>query len=83
MTDTGSLLPDDAANALLIGRLWDPELGGPRVIVAHGNAVYDLAGVVGTVSELLERPDHLEIVQRTTTGSPSWRTDEVCAMRCL
>jgi len=77
MTDTGSLLPDDAANALLIGRLWDPELGGPRVIVAHGNAVYDLAGVVGTVSELLERPDHLEIVQRTTTGSPSWRTDEV------
>ena len=76
-TDTGSLLPDDAANALLIGRLWDPELGGPRVIVVRGDAVYDLAGVVGTVSELLERPDHLEIVQRTTTGSPSWRTDEV------
>ncbi|MDQ4046552.1 MAG: fumarylacetoacetate hydrolase, partial [Actinomycetota bacterium] len=28
-----SVLPEDEARALLIGRVWDAETGGPRVVV--------------------------------------------------
>ena len=76
-TDTRSLLPEDAEDALLIGRLWDPAIGGPRVIAVSGEAAYDLSALTGTVSELLDQPGPLDLVRHATTGSPSWRTDEI------
>lgn len=77
-TDIRSILPDDAGRALLVGRIWDPGLGGPRVAALHGDDAYDLTDVAGTVSELLERPDHVEVVrQAADTGDPSWRTADL------
>ena len=52
-----SVLPDDAAQALLIGRVWDVETSGPRVVAVQDEGVFDLHQLAGTVSELLERPD--------------------------
>ncbi len=75
--DTRAILPDDAGQALLLGRIWDPRLGGPRVVVVHGDAVHDLTGVTGTVSQLLERPDHADIVRQARAGGPVWRTQDV------
>ena len=76
-TDILPLLPDDSEQALLLGRIWDPRLGGPRVVAVHGDAVHDLTDVTGTVSGLLERPDHADIVRRAAAGTPAWRAQDV------
>jgi fumarylacetoacetate (FAA) hydrolase family protein len=71
-----SVLPDDAARALLIGRIWDVETSGPRVVAVQEAGVFDLHNLAGTVSELLERPDLLADVRAAMT-SPRWKTSEV------
>ena len=76
-TDVLPLLPADSDQALLLGRIWDPRFGGPRVAAVHGDTVHDLTGVSGTVSELLERPDHVDVVRRAVAGEASWRTEDV------
>ncbi|WP_026545583.1 fumarylacetoacetate hydrolase family protein [Arthrobacter sp. 35/47] len=48
-----TLLPDDADQALLVGRLWDPETGGPRPVLVDGDTLVDLFDHAATVSELL------------------------------
>ncbi len=48
------LLPDDAERALLIGRLWLPEVG-PSPVLLRADAVFDLSRIAPTCSELLER----------------------------
>ncbi|HAP88856.1 MAG TPA: fumarylacetoacetate hydrolase, partial [Arthrobacter bacterium] len=68
-----SVLPDDAARALLIGRVWDVETGGPRVVAVQEDDVFDLQQLAGTVSELLERPD-LAAAVRTAMTLPRWKT---------
>ena len=75
--DTRSLLPDDAGDALLVGRIWDPALSGPRVIAVRGDDAHDLSRLTGTVSELLELPDHLELVRQATVRGADWTTDEL------
>ena len=72
-----SLLPQDADQALLVGRIWDPQIDGPRVIAVRGDAAYDLLPATGTVSELFERPDHLDTVRQAVTGNPTWRTADI------
>mgnify|MGYP002132636721 CR=1 FL=1 len=49
-------LPQDAPQALLIGRLWVPGLG-PVVCAVTPNDVLDLSGLAPTCSQLLELPD--------------------------
>ena len=71
-----SVLPDDAARALLIGRVWDVETGGPRVVAVQEDDVFDLQELAGTVSELLERPD-LAAAVRTAMTLPRWKTSEI------
>jgi fumarylacetoacetate (FAA) hydrolase family protein len=48
-----NLLPDDAGQALLVGRLWDPETGGPRPVLVDGGTLVDLFDHSATVSELV------------------------------
>ncbi|BBG01467.1 MULTISPECIES: fumarylacetoacetate hydrolase family protein [Pseudonocardia] len=50
------LLPADAADALLVGRVWDPGTGGPRPVAVRGDGLADLFGTAATVSSLLELP---------------------------
>jgi fumarylacetoacetate (FAA) hydrolase family protein len=49
-------LPQDASNALLIGRLWQPGLG-PLLVRIQTDGVYDLSGLASTCSDLLDLPD--------------------------
>ena len=62
-----SVLPDDAARALLIGRVWDVKTRGPRVVAVQEEDVYDLQHLAVTVSELLERPDLVAEVSAAMT----------------
>ena len=51
--DFSDTLPTDAADALLVGRLWQPDIG-PTVVACHGGALFDLSRVAPTTSQLLE-----------------------------
>jgi len=50
-------LPADHEDALLIGRVWQPDLAGPSVVRVTGEGVFDVSALAPTISELLELPD--------------------------
>ena len=56
-----SLLPQDLADATLIGRIWRD---GPCVVSVRGGEVFDITSSVSTVSELLERDNPLDFVRQ-------------------
>lgn len=58
-----NLLPEDADQALLVGRLWDPETGGPRPVLLDGNTLVDLFDHAATVSELLNRENPAALLE--------------------
>ncbi|MHC6593055.1 fumarylacetoacetate hydrolase family protein [Arthrobacter sp. C152] len=76
-----SVLPQDAGQALLIGRVWDPETGGPRVVAVSGDTVFDLHRLAGTVADLLELPNPADAVRSALAdpalAEPRWATADV------
>lgn len=71
-----NILPLDAARAHLVGRVWDPATGGPRVVVVRGEVVIDVTDSVSTVSELLDRQDALEIASKQG-DHPRWALSDL------
>ncbi|GES36879.1 fumarylacetoacetate hydrolase family protein [Rhodococcus aetherivorans] len=72
------VLPEDADRARLIGRVWDVETGGPRVVAVRDGGVFDLHAVAGTVSELLESSTVLADVDSVTAQSPPrWQVSDL------
>ncbi len=52
--DIGTVLPEDAKPAPLIGRLWSPgPLPGPSLVCVHEGQIHDLSRLAPTCSELL------------------------------
>lgn len=47
-------LPDDAEQATLVGRVFDPEVGGPRVVQVVGETLVDVTERAPTMAHLLE-----------------------------
>lgn len=80
MTLTPSLvLPQDAAQAMLIGRAHVPgNPGGPSPVRIEPENVYDLSGVAPTCAELLSRADVLEVV-RSARNKPIGKLVDVLA----
>ena len=70
------VLPEDYENALLIGRVWDVETGGPRVAAFRGDDAFDLQPISATVSDLLESKTLLSDV-RAAMRTPRWRTADI------
>jgi len=70
------ILPLDADAALLVGRVWDPESGGPRVVSVRGEAVFDHTPEVATVSELMDLEDPSQLLASTRTA-PKWELAEL------
>lgn len=52
--NAGAILPDDTADAVLIGRVWSDAAGGPCPVLVRDGRVLDLTGIAATVSTLLE-----------------------------
>lgn len=52
-----SILPEDSASALLVGRVWSNVQAGPCPVVVVGDRLHDLSGLASTMAALLERPD--------------------------
>lgn len=66
MTDLGpdrAWLPDDAGRAVLLGRLWLPNIG-PVPVQLRGDKLHDLSGLDLTTSGILDREDVAEMVRR-------------------
>jgi fumarylacetoacetate (FAA) hydrolase family protein len=70
------ILPCEHQDALLVGRLWDPQSGGPRVVSVRGEEVFDLTPAVGTVAELMECDDPAGIIL-CTGDTPRWNLTEL------
>lgn len=52
-----AVLPDDADAAWLVGRVWDPESGGPRPVLVRDGRLHDLFPHAPSVAGLLELDD--------------------------
>jgi fumarylacetoacetate (FAA) hydrolase family protein len=50
-------LPDDAAEGVLIGRVWDPAAGGPSPVVVRDGELLDLSDRFPTVRDICELTD--------------------------
>lgn len=48
------ILPSDASDAILVGRVWSNAAGGPCPVLLRNSRVYDLSDLSATVAGLLE-----------------------------
>lgn len=71
----GEILPTDHHDAVLVGRVWDPQSGGPRVCVVAGDELVDVTTTFPTVSQALEAPD--AIVHAAADGHRRFSLAEV------
>jgi fumarylacetoacetate (FAA) hydrolase family protein len=54
---SAATLPRDAAEAVLAGRVWRPDVGGPSVVALRGGDVVDVSNSFPTMRDLCETPD--------------------------
>ena len=65
-----SILPEDADRATLVGRIWDPAVGGPTpVLIRRGEAI-DISRVAPTISALLEI-ERVAVTLQQASGLPA------------
>lgn len=69
-------LPADAHQALLLGRMWRPELQGPSVITVRDGLVWDISATFPTARDVCESA-HPAAALRATQG------DVVCSLQSL
>ena len=67
--DFSDTLPTDAADALLVGRLWQPDIG-PTVVACHGGFLFDLSRVAPTTSQLFELDAPAAAVRAALASAP-------------
>lgn len=65
------MLPEDAGQAVLVGRLWcaDP-VPGPAVVAVQGEALLDLTPAFPTVTDILRSTDPAAAVRAAMAGAP-------------
>ncbi len=67
-----NLLPTDAESAKLIGRVFDPEVGGPCVVVIHEGVAVDISSQAPTSSIFIAQTDSHRIFSHLPRGAKSW-----------
>jgi fumarylacetoacetate (FAA) hydrolase family protein len=55
--------PDDGAAAVLLGRVWNPAVNGPSIVVLRGDDVVDISAQFPTVRDAGEHPAALDAVR--------------------
>jgi fumarylacetoacetate (FAA) hydrolase family protein len=71
-------LPDDAADAVLAGRVWRPDVGGPSVVAVRDGALVDVSAAFPTMRDLCETDDPAAAL-RAAHGEPIGSLDMVLA----
>ncbi|MGE7370352.1 fumarylacetoacetate hydrolase family protein [Neorhizobium sp. NPDC001467] len=59
------ILPGDASNAVLVGRVWSRSAGGPCPVLVSNERLVDLSSLAPTLSALLEIDGITQTLQRT------------------
>jgi fumarylacetoacetate (FAA) hydrolase family protein len=72
-------LPEAAGGALLVGRAWAPEAGGPCVIGVRGESIVDLTARYPTTSHLLNTAKPAEVRAALGAAPELGRTDAIVA----
>ena len=54
---TTPIVPDDAASAILAGRVWRPDAAGPSVVAVRGGNLVDVSRHFPTMRDLCETPN--------------------------
>src|SRR5689334_12932981 len=74
-----AILDGSDPRALLVGRVWRPDVGGPSLVVVREGRLFDITSrEAATMSELLERDDVLDYVGRAG-GEDLGSLDEITA----
>ncbi len=76
MENIEDLLPTDVSVATLVGRVFDPEVDGPCVVVVRGDLLVDISHDFPTVSDLLESTDPVGGC-RSSQGGRTWNLRRV------
>jgi fumarylacetoacetate (FAA) hydrolase family protein len=71
-------LPEDAADATLVGRVWRADANGPSVVALHDGAAFDISQHFPTMRDLCESPDPAAAV-RQPDGERLGSVDEILA----
>ena len=72
-----NILPDDHANASLVGRVWNPSVAGPSLVrVAEGQVLDITNAEVPTMRDLLELDDPASFIHQNV-GTPLGTVDEI------
>jgi fumarylacetoacetate (FAA) hydrolase family protein len=72
-------LPQDHAQAELVGRVWLPDAQGPAVVRVQGENVYDLSPVAPTSSQLLNMDDPVAAIRAAAPYKKVGITSELLA----
>lgn len=56
-------MPEDAGDAVLVGRAWRPDVDGPSVISIRGADVFDISRAAATMRDLCEADDPVAVVR--------------------
>src|SRR5215467_12784342 len=70
-------LPEDDRQALLLGRIWSPEVDGPTLVLVRRDGVYDLSGVAATSSQFFNLNDPAGAIRDAGTLLRVASVDEV------
>jgi fumarylacetoacetate (FAA) hydrolase family protein len=76
LTDVLSVLPDDYMEAVLVGRIYDPNVEGPCVVVIREDHLLDISQIYPTLSDLFESPNP-HAAARSAEGDRSWSLKKV------
>ena len=63
VTDAAFILPDDFADAALMGRIWRPDLASPSVVAIRQDGVFDITENFPTASQLAEGADPAAVLR--------------------
>lgn len=73
MTRPHGILPDDHERATLVGRVFDPAVGGPRIVTLAGEDLVDVTDLGPTVADLFEAEDVVARVRAAAGDSGRMR----------
>ncbi|UJW77288.1 fumarylacetoacetate hydrolase family protein [Rhizobium sp. SL42] len=64
-----TVLPDDASDALLVGRVWSKASAGPCPVMVSGGRLLDLTTIAATMSALLEKDNLADLLRDASRAS--------------
>lgn len=76
VNSNNDVLPADAGIATLVGRVFDPEVAGPCVVVIRGSELADITETFPSMSDLLESSDPARAA-RSAKANRSWPMEDI------